>query len=144
MKIIFDETQTINYIKIISYSLTSLKNKNKQEYKKLPFYNHRIPDITIEKYYRRLYKYMNKNPYIFILSLSYINRYINNNPLISINIYTIHSLILTSLILSLKYLEDNIYDNKYYSYIGGFELNEINELEIEMLKYLDYDLRLIY
>lgn len=128
------------YIQIISCAMENINNKNIKIYKNLPFYSKIIPDINIRDYYNRLYNYINCDSYIYIVSLSYIDRYINNNPSISINIYTIHRLIMTSVIIALKYVEDNIYNNKYYSDVGGIELKEINKLEIEMLKGLNFDL----
>lgn len=127
-------------IQIISRAMEYINNKNIKIYKNLPFYSKIIPDINIKDYYNRLYKYINCDSYIYIVSLSYIDRYIHNNPSISINIYTIHRLIITSIIIALKYIEDDVNNNKYYSDVGGVELGEINKLEIEMLKGLNFDL----
>ena len=47
---------------------------------------------------------------------------------------------MVSLILAIKYSEDNYYTNKIYAAIGGVSLDELNYLEGEMLKLLRYGL----
>ena len=45
---------------------------------------------------------------------------------------TIHRLMMVAIILSLKYLNDDYFDNKYYAHVGGITLNELNVLEVQM------------
>ena len=47
---------------------------------------------------------------------------------------------LISLVLAIKYSEDNYYINKVYATIGGVSVEELNYLESEMLKLLRYRL----
>ena len=49
---------------------------------------------------------------------------------IDINRYNIHILILISLLLSSKFLEDLHYKNKCWSKYGGISLYRLNKLEI--------------
>jgi hypothetical protein len=49
---------------------------------------------------------------------------------INLNIYNIHILLLISLLLSSKFLEDLYYKNKYWAKYGGINLAKFNRLEI--------------
>jgi hypothetical protein len=42
--------------------------------------------------------------------------------------------------LATKLFEDTIYNNAYYSYVGGLPLKELNKWELELLSMLDFDL----
>ena len=47
----------------------------------------------------------------------------------NINIYNIHKLLLVSLLLSSKFLEDENYKNIYWARYGGISLIDLNKLE---------------
>ena len=51
-------------------------------------------------------------------------------------------MILASLIVASKYLFDDTYDNKAWAQVsqGLFSIGEVNRMEIELLKFLDYQL----
>ena len=54
--------------------------------------------------------------------------------------YNIHRLLLMSLITSIKYNEDVIYDNMDFSKIAGISLKEFNKIETEFLLILNFKL----
>ncbi len=47
---------------------------------------------------------------------------------------------LTSMIISIKYNEDDCYSNNYYSKVAGISLQELNYLESEFLRLIKFDL----
>lgn len=47
---------------------------------------------------------------------------------------------MASIILSIKYNDDDYYKNDYYSKVGGVAINELNKLEAELLDLLEYEL----
>ena len=49
-----------------------------------------------------------------------------------------HRILLISVVISIKYNEDVFYSNLFYSKIGGIKLQELNELEIEFLKLINF------
>ena len=49
-------------------------------------------------------------------------------------------LMITGIVLAIKYNDDNYYDNVFYSKVGGITSYELNSLESEMLRLLAYDL----
>ena len=53
--------------------------------------------------------------------------------------YFFNSFILASMVLAIKYNEDDYYSNKYYAKVGGIGLNELNELEYNLLILLEFN-----
>jgi hypothetical protein len=43
-------------------------------------------------------------------------------------------------LVAIKYNEDDFYSNTYYSKIGGITLQEMNSLEVEFVKLMDFRL----
>jgi hypothetical protein len=44
------------------------------------------------------------------------------------------------MLIAIKYNEDDFYTNSYYAKVGGMNLPEVNTMESDYLKYLDFDL----
>ena len=74
-----------------------------------------------------------------IIALIYIDRICIKKG-ITLTQYNIHRLLFTSILISIKYNEDIIYDNLYYSKIGGVPKAELSKLENEFLKMIGFDL----
>jgi hypothetical protein len=85
--------------------------------------------ITLRDYINRLFIGFNISNSIMIGAIIYLERLD-----IHINIYNIHKLILISLLLSSKFLEDLTYKNKYWAKYGGLSIARLNKLEIIYLK----------
>ena len=54
--------------------------------------------------------------------------------------YNIHRILFSSILIAIKFNEDNFYDNKYYSRISGIKLKELKALEYNFIKMLDCEL----
>ena len=54
--------------------------------------------------------------------------------------YNIHRILFSAVLTSIKYNEDCYYENKYYSQIAGVKLKELNILEYNFIKLLDFEL----
>lgn len=59
---------------------------------------------------------------------------------VSLHEISIYRLILISMIVSVKYSVDEHYDNDFYSKAGGISLEELNQIEVSFLNFLDFDL----
>lgn len=59
---------------------------------------------------------------------------------VSLNEISIYRLILISMIVSVKYSVDEHYDNDFYSKAGGISLVELNQIEVNFLNFLNFDL----
>ena len=124
-------------IKAISQALTTIleENRNNPNYKeivinqkKMPFSSDSIPGISIEDYLIRIQTYANMEKNTLIVSLIFIDRLCKIADL-TLTYYNIHRILFTSVLLSVKYNEDNFYDNKFYAEIAGVKLKELNILE---------------
>jgi hypothetical protein len=130
----------------ISLLLTKIieKNKTNPNYKKIIkrqnklFLSKKIPKISILEYLYRITKYTYIEKSTLISSLIYIDRLINENVFF-LTYYNVHKILIICIILSIKYNEDDIFGNDYYSEISGISLKELNKLEYEVFKYLKFN-----
>ncbi|KAI4322561.1 hypothetical protein L6164_022242 [Bauhinia variegata] len=102
------------------------------------FHGVRAPSISIPKYLERIYKYTNCSPSCFIVGYVYIDRLIHRHPdslVISLNV---HRLLVTSVMIASKMLDDVHYNNAFYARVGGVSNAELNRLELELLFLLDF------
>jgi hypothetical protein len=98
-----------------------------------------IQTITINDYLQRLVKYTQVESSTLIAMLIYIDRLCELNNFI-VNSYNVYKILFSSLIMAIKYNEDEFYDNKFYAKVGGLSLKEMNNLEINYLSLIDFKL----
>jgi len=96
-----------------------------------------IPKISIKDYLKRISTYTNIEKNTLIVSLIYIDRLCRVSKL-TLTCYNIHRILFASILISIKYNEDNFYDNKYYSEIAGISLKELNSLENNFLNLIHF------
>ena len=116
-------------IEKVSELLQDICDENKNDtnifYKPLEcFYSRRIPLVSIQEYIEYIYKYTKINSSTIILMLIYIDRICNMNKF-KISYYNIQKLILASMILAIKYNEDEI-----YSFVNNNKLRELKVIKI--------------
>ncbi|KAM7275568.1 hypothetical protein ACFE04_017434 [Oxalis oulophora] len=102
------------------------------------FHGVRAPNISIPKYLERIYKYTNCSPSCFVVGYVYIDRLLHKHPdslVISLNV---HRLLVTSVMVASKMIDDDHYNNAFYARVGGVTNTELNRLELELLFLLDY------
>ena len=116
-------------------------SKDKDTNNKLikPFISKKIPSISIEKYLERLISHTKMEISTLILILIYIDKICKNNKF-RLNYFNIHKLIVTSMLISIKYNEDDFFSNSFYAKVGGVSITELNHLEYEFLSLIDFDL----
>ena len=103
------------------------------------FDSHEIPNITMQNYLTRIMTYARTSSRSLIMSLSYIDIIVNeraNN--MTVTRHNVHRLMLVSLMIASKFYNDIYYDNKTWSRIGGVSLEEINRLEHNFLRLMEY------
>ena len=137
-KPIYKMAQSISNIleKYINISKNINMKKSKEFSLFEVFYNYEIPEISIYKYLQRIILYTNIEENTLVSSLIYIDRLCIKN--IPVNIYTIHKLLFSCILIALKVNEDCFYKNNYYSEISGIPLKELNQLEYNLLILLDF------
>ena len=128
----------------ISDLLTGICDESKKEkeifYKPLKsFYSRNIPIISIKEYLQHVYKYSRFNSSTIILILIYIDRICNINKC-KLSYYNIHKLILGSMIVAIKYNEDEYFSNNFYAKVGGISVKDLDFLEYVFLTLIDFQL----
>lgn len=103
------------------------------------FHGLRAPTLSIRQYIDRIFKYSGCSPSCFIVAHIYIDRFIQrmNVPLTSLNI---HRLLITSVVVAAKFIDDAFFNNAYYAKVGGVGTRELNRLEMKFLFSLDFRL----
>ena len=131
------------FLKEISKVLNTIiceKTKSKiTKTKKSPFDHDNIPKISLFNYLLRIKKYSRIENSSIIIALIYIDRICKKKKIV-LTKYNIHRIILSSILISIKNNEDIIYDNLYFSKIGGVTPDELFKLEKEFLKIIDFEL----
>ena len=134
---------TEDIMKFISSNIMLIIHKNKKRKRKPikdinePFYSKTIPVLSIEKFLIRIMKYTEAEnntliaAYIFIIKLIKKEKYV-----LSIN--NVYRLLLGSIVIAKKSLEDLIYKNSYYCQIGGISLEELNNIELSLFTRIDF------
>ena len=131
-----------NFAKSISIIINELidsnsKNENENENKNDIFETKGIPDISLYEYLIRIISYSNCEENTLILSLIYIDKISKIKQLNKFNIYKI---LFTSILISLKFYEDEIFPNSYYSQIAGVSEKELIIMEYDFFILLNFNL----
>lgn len=108
------------------------------------FHALRPPGITIRDYLERIAKYSACSGECFVLALVYIDRIIQSNPNFVVNSLNIHRLLITSVMISAKFFDDQYFNNAYYAKVGGVPCKEMNSLEVEFLFLTNFSLFVTY
>ena len=144
------QSELVNYdlIRAISITLNSILETNKklEDYKEIiraqsrqVFSANIIPSISVKDYLIRIQTYSNIERSTLIISLIYIDRLCNQGK-VTLTYYNIHRILFSAVLISIKYNEDNFYDNKYYAQIAGVKLKELKTLEYNFIKMLNCEL----
>lgn len=132
-----------NIIKIISETLNSIIQESNKSKKKQndhsPFVHEHVPKISLFDYLLRIQKYSEVEDSTLIIALIYIDRICKKKGII-LSKYNIHRLLFTSILVAIKYNEDIICDNSYFSKIAGVTKKELAMLEYEFMKIINFDL----
>jgi hypothetical protein len=99
----------------------------------------RKPKISIRTYARRLYKYMIHNRDTLTFVMYYIAMY-SHNTNTQVNQFNIHRLFLTATTVAHKFWEDDCCENNKIAEIAGIYVKELNSLERDFLKGIDWRL----
>ena len=134
------------YINSISKILLELVEKNKKlkNYKKIirneknKFSKLEKPNISIKDYLIRINNYLKPEESTLIISLILIDKLCCMSKII-LNEFNIHRILFTSILISFKLNEDIIFSHKYFSSVSGMDNQELKNLEIQFLKFIDYN-----
>lgn len=104
------------------------------------FYSRRPPAISIKLYLERMHRFFACSDECFVLALVYISRVVKRAPSISICRLSVHRVVFLAMVLAAKVHDDLSYSNRFYAKVGGLPTQEVNALELQFLKLLDWKL----
>ncbi|XP_021828406.1 cyclin-U4-1-like [Prunus avium] len=104
------------------------------------FHSLTTPTITIHSYLQRIFKYADCSPSCFVVAYVYLDRFTQTQPLLPIDSFNIHRLLIASVLVSAKFMDDIYYNNAYYARVGGISTAEMNLLEVDLLFGLGFQL----
>lgn len=102
------------------------------------FHGIRPPPISLQAYLERLAKYTKCSPVCFVISLYYMDQLAQRDPGMLPAPMNIHRLLLAGILVAAKLMDDHYFNNAFYGRVGGVSIQEVNRLEIELLKLLDF------
>ncbi|XP_058077681.1 cyclin-P3-1-like [Magnolia sinica] len=103
------------------------------------FHGSRAPNLSIRQYIDRIFKYSNCSPSCFVLAYIYMDRFLQQ-PDIHLTSLNVHRLLITSVMVAAKFIDDAFFNNAYYAKVGGVDALEMNRLELKFLFSLDFRL----
>lgn len=105
------------------------------------FHSARIPALAIRDYLAHIRRVFGCTAECFVLCLAYIHRLTGKNPVLAVNDWSSHRLLLTGLTVAAKFHDDVFYSNAFYAKAGGVSTAELNALEGQFLDMIDWKLR---
>lgn len=135
-------------IESISFMLLkqNCENKGLKDYKKILkaqsqmiFTSKQLPTISLSDYLNRIINYTKVEHSTLIAAMIYLKRYCTQTKTM-LNEYNTHRLLVTSIIVSIKFNEDEKFNNLFYSVIAGTDLRQMNQLEEDFLDGLNFNM----
>ncbi|XP_058748748.1 cyclin-P3-1-like [Vicia villosa] len=104
------------------------------------FHGLRAPALSVRKYIDRIFKYSSCSPSCFVVAHVYVDRFIQHTE-IKLTSLNVHRLLITSIMLAAKFIDDAFFNNAYYAKVGGVSTSELNRLELSFLFGIDFRLQ---
>jgi hypothetical protein len=111
-----------------------------------------ILKITHIDYLKRIWRYalrggfgnpdilgFDESKALLIVALIYLDRLTKKVPSI-FNIRSFHRVFFMAIMMAIKFYNDHSYKNAYHANVAGVPIEELNDLEINFLKLIDFDL----
>lgn len=74
---------------------------------KLSVFNGLIrPNISVQSYLERIFRYANCSPSCYVVAYVYLDRFMKKQPYLPINSFNVHRLLVTSVLTSIKFMDD--------------------------------------
>lgn len=97
-------------------------------------------DMSIQSFLERVYRYIRIAPSIYVVAYIYIDRLCQFNPEFRITAINVHRLLITTIMVASKFVEDMNYRNSYFAKVGGLATKEMNKLEVDFLFLMGFKL----
>ncbi|KAI4304495.1 hypothetical protein MLD38_039994 [Melastoma candidum] len=104
------------------------------------FHGVRAPALSVCQYIDRIYKYFGCSPSCFVMAVIYVDRFLRNTEVLLTSL-NVHRLLITSMTIAAKFMDDAFFNNAYYAKVGGVSTSELNRLELKFLFSIDFRLQ---
>ncbi|XP_062224228.1 cyclin-P4-1-like [Phragmites australis] len=95
------------------------------------------PGIAVRRYAERIYRYAGCSPACFVVAYVYLDRLAQRREEEEqaevVDSYSVHRLLITTVMVAAKFMDDIHYNNAYFARVGGVLVSEMNGLELELL-----------
>lgn len=98
------------------------------------------PAISVADYVHRVSKYAFCSQACLVAAYHYITVAVEKDPKLALSSLSVHRLFVTAVILASKYFDDVSYNLPYYAKVGGLPYKELANLEVNLLRILDFRL----
>lgn len=101
-----------------------------------------LPDVSLRGYLvGRLHKHAGCSGACYVLAAAYIDRFMTSHKTaFTLSAINVHRLVLVTVVVAAKFLDDNRCLNSYYASLGGLTLEELNYLEVQFLQFLGWNI----
>ncbi|KZT08398.1 cyclin-domain-containing protein [Laetiporus sulphureus 93-53] len=104
------------------------------------FHSRTAPGISVLEYLRRIVKFTRVERVCLLITLHYIDQICTRMPTFTLSSLTCHRFLITAVTVSSKALCDVFSSNSIYARVGGIPVAELNMLEREFLRMIDWQL----
>ncbi|KAJ2894959.1 cyclin-like protein interacting with PHO85, partial [Coemansia aciculifera] len=108
------------------------------------FHARSVPTIDLETYLARIAKYCPCQSEVFLGLIVYmqqmIDRCARRRLPFTVDAFSIHRLVITGVTIASKWFSDVFFTNSRYAKVGGLSVAELNNLELQFLSIVDFDL----
>ncbi|KIX98906.1 uncharacterized protein Z520_05367 [Fonsecaea multimorphosa CBS 102226] len=105
------------------------------------FYSKRPPPISTEDYLMRMHKYCPMSTAVYLAASLYITRLAVQEKILPVTPRNVHRLLLATLRVAMKALEDLSWPHARFSKVGGVSESELGRLEITFCYLIDFSLK---
>src|SRR5271169_4648435 len=98
------------------------------------------PTISVTDYLLRIVKYSSLEKPTLLATVFYIDLLSRNYPAFTLSSLTVHRFLITAVTVASKGLCDAFCTNTHYAKVGGISVAELNMLELEFLKKVDWQI----
>ncbi|KAE8155357.1 cyclin-domain-containing protein [Aspergillus avenaceus] len=103
------------------------------------FHSNRAPPISARQYLERLNRHLKLSPVILLTMATYIRQLCGRHATFDVSSLTVHRLLISCATVASKSLSDFAWPNPYFARVGGVSKEELAVLELELLKWLSWD-----
>jgi len=107
------------------------------------FHAVRRSPVSIQEYLHRIVTWFPCRDECLVLGLVYIDRIVKWHPGFVVSGLNIHRLLVTSIMLAVKFSEDVFFSNAHYAKVAGLSVSELNKLEQRFVQLLHWRLHVL-